>query len=61
MSYYKDVVVNYIEPGEMSEFTNFRFELYATKRIEQKNRKLSSKQRGSPIKAVKEVIRSRGV
>ena len=43
--------------GEMSEFTNFRFELYAKKRIEQKNKNLH-KQRGSKIKAVKEVIDS---
>jgi len=43
--------------GEMSRFTNFRFELYAKKRIEQKNKNLH-KQYGSKIKAVKEVIDS---
>ena len=43
--------------GEMSEFTNFRFELYAKKRIEQKNKNLHKKF-GSKMKAIKEVIDS---
>jgi hypothetical protein len=43
--------------GEMSRFTNFRFELYAKKRIEQKNKNLH-KQYGSKMKAIREVINS---
>ena len=44
--------------GEMSEFTNFRFELYAKKRIEQKNKNLH-KEWGSKKKAIKEVMDSK--
>jgi len=43
--------------GEMSKFTNFRFELYAKKRIEQKNKNLHT-QHGSKIQAIREIIDS---